>query len=78
VVHLVPLLKCCPLSPAYFLPVNTGDVARKYIKDETLLKFIDIEDYAWSTVPASLTPMINSGMVSLRDTYKGGEYPGEH
>lgn len=53
------------IFPAYFLPVNTGDVARKYIKDETLLRFIDIEDYAWSTVPASLTPMINSGMVSL-------------
>ncbi|GAQ80118.1 carotenoid isomerase [Klebsormidium nitens] len=63
------------LTLAYFLPVNTGDVARKYIKDETLLRFIDIEDYAWSTVPASLTPMINSGMVLCDRHYGGVRYP---
>lgn len=38
-------------------------MARKYIKDPTLLKFIDLECYIWSTVSADLTPMINAGMV---------------
>jgi hypothetical protein len=36
-------------------------VARKYIKDPQLLRFIDVECYIWSTVSAELTPMINAG-----------------
>lgn len=40
-----------------------GDVARKWIRDPTLLQFIDLECYIWSTVAADLTPMINAGMV---------------
>ena len=52
------------LTLASYLPSNTGDVARKYIKDPELLSFIDIECYCWSTVLAEHTPMINSGMVS--------------
>lgn len=40
-----------------------GDVARKYISDPELLKFIDMECYIWSTVNADMTPMINAGMV---------------
>lgn len=52
------------LTLASYLPSNTGDVARKYIRDPELLSFIDIECYCWSTVLAEHTPMINAGMVS--------------
>ena len=31
------------LVPAYYLPQNAGDIARKYIKDPNLLSFIDAE-----------------------------------
>ena len=40
------------LTLASFLATNTGDVARKHIKDPELLSFIDIECYCWSTVLA--------------------------
>ncbi len=58
-----------------YLPQNVGDVARKYIKDPLLLKFIDIECYIWSVVPADLTPMINAGMVFSDRHYGGINYP---
>ncbi|WP_009631301.1 carotenoid isomerase [Synechocystis sp. PCC 7509] len=58
-----------------YLPQNVGDVARKYIKDPLLLKFIDIECYIWSVVPADLTPMINGGMVFSDRHYGGINYP---
>lgn len=29
--------------PAYYLPQNAGDIARKYVKDPNLLSFIDAE-----------------------------------
>ena len=58
-----------------YLPHNAGDVARKYIKDPLLLKFIDIECYIWSVVPADLTPMINAGMVFSDRHYGGINYP---
>ena len=53
------------LTLASYLSSNTGDVARKYIKNPELLSFIDIECYCWSTVLAEHTPMINAGMVSM-------------
>ena len=40
------------LGLARWLPVNAGDVARKFIKDPELLKFIDIECFCWSVMPA--------------------------
>ncbi|MEM9537098.1 MAG: NAD(P)/FAD-dependent oxidoreductase, partial [Cyanobacteria bacterium P01_E01_bin.45] len=40
------------LGLARYLPVNVGQVARKYIKNEQLLNFIDMECYCWSVVPA--------------------------
>jgi hypothetical protein len=40
-----------------------GDIARKHIHDPELLRFIDMECYVWSTVPATMTPMISTGMV---------------
>jgi prolycopene isomerase len=58
-----------------YLPQNAGDVARRYIKDPLLLKFIDIDCYIWSVVPADLTPMINAGMVFSDRHYGGINYP---
>ena len=63
------------LGLARWLPINVGDVARRYIKDQALLKFIDIECFCWSVMPASKTPMINAGMV-FSDRHAGGiNYP---
>ena len=63
------------LGLARWLPVNAGDVARKFIKDKELLKFIDIECFCWSVMPAIKTPMINAGMV-FTDRHAGGiNYP---
>jgi prolycopene isomerase len=58
-----------------YLPQNAGDIARRYISDPTLLKFIDIECYCWSVVPASHTPAINAGMVFSDRHYGGINYP---
>ena len=58
-----------------YLPQNVGDIARRYINDPKLLKFIDIECYCWSVVPAELTPMINAGMVFSDRHYGGINYP---
>ncbi|WP_421655608.1 carotenoid isomerase [Leptothermofonsia sp. ETS-13] len=58
-----------------YLPQNVGDIARRYISDPILLKFIDIECYCWSVVPADLTPMINAGMVFSDRHYGGINYP---
>lgn len=66
--------KSC-LGLAKYLPVNAGDIARKYIKDPELLRFIDMECYCWSVVPADMTPMINAGMVFSDRHYGGVNYP---
>ncbi|WP_299414921.1 carotenoid isomerase [Acaryochloris sp. IP29b_bin.148] len=58
-----------------YLPRNVGDYARRYIKDPILLKFIDMECYCWSVVPAAQTPMINAGMVFSDRHYGGVNYP---
>jgi prolycopene isomerase len=58
-----------------YLPLNVGDIARKYIQDPAVLKFIDIECYIWSVVPAEMTPMINAGMVFSDRHYGGINYP---
>jgi len=58
-----------------YLPVNAGDIARKFISDPELLRFIDIECYCWSVVPADMTPMINAGMVFSDRHYGGINYP---
>ena len=63
------------LGLARWLPVNAGDVARKHIRDPYLLKFIDMECFCWSVMPADRTPMINAGMV-FSDRHAGGiNYP---
>jgi prolycopene isomerase len=58
-----------------YLPQNAGDIARRYIHDPALLRFIDMECYCWSVVPADLTPMINAGMVFSDRHYGGINYP---
>jgi prolycopene isomerase len=63
------------LNLAKYLPQNAGDIARRYISDPELLKFIDIECYCWSVVPADLTPAINAGMVFSDRHYGGINYP---
>ena len=63
------------LGLARWLPVNAGDVARRHIQDPALLRFIDMECFCWSVMPADQTPMINAGMV-FSDRHAGGiNYP---
>ena len=60
---------------ARWLPFNVGDVARQHIRDEELLRLIDMECFCWSVMPADRTPMINAGMV-FSDRHAGGiNYP---
>ena len=63
------------LTLASFLITNTGDVARRHMKDPELLRFIDAECFIWSTVNADLTPMINAGMVFCDRHFGGINYP---
>ncbi|MBD2437770.1 carotenoid isomerase [Nostoc sp. FACHB-110] len=58
-----------------YLPKNVGDIARLHIKNPLLLKFLDMECYCWSVVPANMTPMINAGMVFSDRHYGGVNYP---
>lgn len=51
------------LTLATFLATNTGEVARRFIKDPELLRFIDLECFTFSTVPSTMTPMVTSGRV---------------
>ena len=78
VAYLTKVFFKAPLSClglARWLPVNVGEVAKRYIKDPELLKFIDIECFCWSVMPADRTPMINAGMV-FSDRHAGGiNYP---
>lgn len=63
------------LRLARYLPSNVGDVARRHLCDPQLLKFIDMECYCWSVVPAAMTPTINAGMVFSDRHYGGINYP---
>ncbi|MGC6483036.1 MAG: carotenoid isomerase [Synechococcus sp.] len=63
------------LGLARWLPFNVGDVARKHLRDQDLLRLIDMECFCWSVMPADRTPMINAGMV-FSDRHAGGiNYP---
>lgn len=54
---------------------SMGKTARKYIKEEELLKFIDIEAYSWAVQDALSTPLVNAG-ICLADRHHGGiNYP---
>lgn len=58
-----------------FLTRNAGDFVRKYIKDEDLIRFIDMECFSWSVATADFSPMINAGMVFSDRHYGGVNYP---
>jgi prolycopene isomerase len=58
-----------------YLGTNVGSIARRHIRDETLLRFIDMDCYVWSVMPADRTPMINGGMVFCDRHYGGVNYP---
>ncbi len=54
---------------------SMGKTARRYISDEELLKFIDIEAYSWAVQDAVATPLVNAG-ICLADRHSGGiNYP---
>lgn len=54
---------------------SMGKTARKYIRDQELLKFIDIESYSWAVQDALSTPLVNAG-ICLADRHHGGiNYP---
>ena len=54
---------------------SMGKTARKYISDEELLHFIDIESYSWAVQDALSTPLVNAG-ICLADRHHGGiNYP---
>uniref|UniRef100_B8HWA9 prolycopene isomerase n=1 Tax=Cyanothece sp. (strain PCC 7425 / ATCC 29141) TaxID=395961 RepID=B8HWA9_CYAP4 len=63
------------LTLARYLPQTVGDLARRHLTDPLLLKFIDMECYCWSVVPADRTPLINAGMVFGDRHYGGVNYP---
>lgn len=63
------------LGLARYLPANVGSLARRHLKDPDLLRFIDMECYCWSVVPAAKTPLINAGMVFSDRHYGGVNYP---
>ena len=66
-------INCLKLSR--YLPLNVGDIAQKYLKNARLLRFLDMECFCWSVMPASHTPMINAGMVFSDRHYGGVRYP---
>ncbi|MCX6179148.1 MAG: FAD-dependent oxidoreductase [Chlorobiales bacterium] len=54
---------------------SMGKTARRYIHDEELLHFIDIEAYSWAVQDAIATPLVNAG-ICLADRHYGGiNYP---
>jgi prolycopene isomerase len=63
------------LGLARHLPFNVGSLARRHLRDPELLRFIDMECYCWSVVPAAKTPLINAGMVFSDRHYGGVNYP---
>nr|ATQ36009.1 prolycopene isomerase [Betaphycus gelatinus] len=58
-----------------FIARNAGDVARQYIRDERVIRFIDMECFTFSVATADLSPMINAGMVFCDRHYGGVRYP---
>ena len=63
------------LGLARRLPANVGRLARRLLNDPQLRRFIDMECYCWSVVPAAKTPLINAGMVFSDRHYGGVNYP---
>ncbi|NTU68797.1 MAG: FAD-dependent oxidoreductase [Chlorobiaceae bacterium] len=78
VLHIATVGSLHPLK-AMSLGLKTlysmGGIARKYIQDEELLRFIDLESYSWAVQDALATPLVNAG-ICLADRHHGGiNYP---
>jgi prolycopene isomerase len=78
VLHLASVGAQQPLK-TFSLGIKTlfsmGGVARRYIHDEELLRFIDLESYSWAVQDAQATPLVNAG-ICLADRHHGGiNYP---
>ncbi|WP_076789957.1 NAD(P)/FAD-dependent oxidoreductase [Chlorobium sp. KB01] len=76
--HLLTVVAGYPLK-TISLALKTfrsmGKTARRYIRDEELLRFIDIEAYSWAVQDAVSTPLVNAG-ICLADRHYGGiNYP---
>ncbi len=63
------------LGLAKYLPQNVNNLVARHIRDPLLKKFIDLECYCWSVMPAARTPAINAGMVFSDRHYGGVRYP---
>ena len=63
------------LGLAKYLPQNVDSLVARHIRDPLLKKFIDLECYCWSVMPAARTPAINAGMVFSDRHYGGVRYP---
>ncbi|MCS7013149.1 MAG: FAD-dependent oxidoreductase [Chloroherpetonaceae bacterium] len=76
--HLLRLAARYPrkvLRLAYYTTQSMGSVARRYLRNEELLRFIDIECESWALQDASATPFVNAG-ICLADRHHGGiRYP---
>ncbi|TCD47362.1 FAD-dependent oxidoreductase [Chlorobium sp. N1] len=54
---------------------SMGRAARRHVSDPELLRFFDIEAYAWALQDATATPLVNAG-ICLADRHHGGiNYP---
>ncbi len=54
---------------------SMGGTARRYVSDKKLLRFFDMEAYAWAVQDALATPLVNAG-ICLADRHLGGiHYP---
>ena len=54
---------------------SMGKTARRYLSDEEMRRFIDIEAYSWAVQDAVSTPLVNAG-ICLADRHYGGiNYP---
>uniref|UniRef100_Q3APD7 Carotenoid isomerase, putative n=1 Tax=Chlorobium chlorochromatii (strain CaD3) TaxID=340177 RepID=Q3APD7_CHLCH len=78
VVHLASVGAAHPLKTVALALKSfrsMGKTARRYIRDEELLRFIDIEAYSWAVQDATATPLVNAG-ICLADRHYGGiNYP---
>ncbi|NTU58892.1 MAG: FAD-dependent oxidoreductase [Chlorobiaceae bacterium] len=67
------LLKAVALG--YKTLFSMGGTARRFIHDQELLRFIDLESYSWAVQDAISTPLVNAG-ICLADRHHGGiNYP---
>jgi prolycopene isomerase len=76
--HLFDVVRRFPLGTVqlgYYSVVDVAGIARRYLRDPSLLAFVDLECYSWALTDASAVPFIN-GAIVLGDRHHGGiRYP---